>query len=149
VTSKRVIEARLRAQLAEAVELREELNRQWAAASYTSSGTTTPELADVQLAQVAAVIAELEELLANVGATQARPSAAPPRAPSAVDLAAPPANDAPPPALPEYLSTKQAAALLGVSVKHLEGLRARGSGPPFVRIGHAVRYPAAELRAKK
>ena len=50
-----------------------------------------------------------------------------------------------PAALPEYLTTAQAAALLGVSRKGLEQMRARGGGPPFLRVGKAVRYPRATL----
>lgn len=49
------------------------------------------------------------------------------------------------PAEPEYLTTAQAATLLGVSVKHLETLRVRGGGPPFERLGRAIRYPRAAL----
>jgi predicted DNA-binding transcriptional regulator AlpA len=50
----------------------------------------------------------------------------------------------------EYLNTKDAAALLGISRKGLEGLRARGAGPPYIRIGSAVRYRTADLpRPKK
>lgn len=143
-------EARLRADLLAALRQREALQQRWGVAKHTSSSTDDPDDLDVELAQVEATIAELEEQLANVGATQARPSAAPPRAPSAVDLAAPPANDAQPAApAPEYLSTKQAAALLGVSVKHLETLRARGEGPPHVRLGKAIRYPRATLALPK
>lgn len=44
-------------------------------------------------------------------------------------------------AAPEYLTTREAAALVGVSVRTLEALRAEGRGPRFVRIGRAVRYP--------
>jgi hypothetical protein len=67
-----------------------------------------------------------------------------------------PANDVantpvtpPPPAaqhaVPEYLDTKAAATLLGVSPKGLEAMRARGEGPPFIRVGRRVRYVASEL----
>jgi hypothetical protein len=51
-----------------------------------------------------------------------------------------------PPALPEYMDTKEAARLLGVTVKGLEAMRARGEGPPFIRVGRRVRYAAADLR---
>lgn len=47
-----------------------------------------------------------------------------------------PASDA-----PEYLTTREAAALLGVSTRTLEALRAEGRGPRYVRVGRAVRYP--------
>lgn len=52
------------------------------------------------------------------------------------------------PAAPEYLTTRQAAALLGVSAKGLEAMRARGEGPPFIRVGRKVRYVASALRSK-
>lgn len=54
-----------------------------------------------------------------------------------------------PPAVPTYLTTKEAAKRLCVSVKHLEALRARGAGPPYLRVGKAVRYPAATLTEKR
>ena len=38
--------------------------------------------------------------------------------------------------LPEYVTTAQAAAVLGMSRKGLEQTRARGCGPPFVRVGN-------------
>jgi excisionase family DNA binding protein len=50
---------------------------------------------------------------------------------------------------PVWLSTAEAAEVLGVSKKHLEALRARGKGPPFIRVGKAVRYNAADLRGPK
>jgi len=50
------------------------------------------------------------------------------------------------PTEPEYVGTCDAAALLGVSPRTLEGLRARGAGPPCTRIGRRVLYSVAELR---
>jgi hypothetical protein len=47
--------------------------------------------------------------------------------------------------LGDYLTTKQAAEALGVSPKTLEAHRSRGAGPKYVRIGRAIRYPAATL----
>jgi excisionase family DNA binding protein len=47
----------------------------------------------------------------------------------------------------EYLTTREAAVVLGVSAKCLEAWRAKGAGPPFAHVGRAVRYPTAELRA--
>lgn len=123
--------ARLEADLAEAQHRRDELQRRWAEATY-ASGASDPADVDVALAQVEATIAELEERLAG----------------GVVDLVAPP-NDTPAPAEPEYLDTKQAAALLGVSVKGLEGLRARGTGPPFLRVGRHIRYRRADLLPRK
>ena len=49
---------------------------------------------------------------------------------------------------PEYLTTEQAARLLGVNPKALAAMRGRGAGPQFVRVGRAVRYPRAALRQK-
>lgn len=49
------------------------------------------------------------------------------------------------PSAQSYLTTKEAAERLGVTVKSLESLRARGKGPPFVRIGKSVRYRLEDL----
>lgn len=81
----------------------------------------------VEIAEVHARIAKLEAELA------AAPGAAP-------------VNDVPPNA-PEYASTREAAALLGISPRTLEGLRLRGEGPPHIRIGRRVLYPLASLRS--
>jgi excisionase family DNA binding protein len=48
-------------------------------------------------------------------------------------------------ALPEYLTTREAAAVLGVSERHLKTLRSEGRGPRFVRVGRSVRYPRETL----
>ncbi|HTV19628.1 MAG TPA: helix-turn-helix domain-containing protein [Polyangiaceae bacterium] len=139
--SGRVIEAQTRAELAAALHRREELQRAWAVASYTSSAATCPESVDVELAKVDALIVELEERLALAA----------PAAPAAVDLAAPQANDSPAPASatpveqPEFLDTRAAATLLGMTPKALESLRARGRGPAFVQIGRSIRYRREEL----
>jgi excisionase family DNA binding protein len=45
----------------------------------------------------------------------------------------------------EWLTTKEAAALLKVSSATLDGLRSRGEGPAHVRIGRAVRYNREDL----
>lgn len=46
------------------------------------------------------------------------------------------------------LTTKEAAAVLGLSPRTLEGLRRRGGGPPFVVLSrNAVRYRQGDLRA--
>ena len=47
----------------------------------------------------------------------------------------------------QLLDEKQAAALLNVSVKTLQGRRSRGDGPPFVKLGRSVRYAEADLEA--
>jgi hypothetical protein len=38
------------------------------------------------------------------------------------------------------LNENQAAEFLGISVRTLQAWRVRGSGPPYVKIGRAVRY---------
>lgn len=62
-------------------------------------------------------------------------------------LAAPPARPAP--ASARFLTTREASARLGVSVRTLEALRAEGRGPAHIRVGRAVRYPADTLAAYK
>ena len=47
----------------------------------------------------------------------------------------------------QLLDEKQAAALLKLSVKCLQGWRVRGGGPPFVKLGRAVRYEVPALEA--
>jgi hypothetical protein len=47
----------------------------------------------------------------------------------------------------ELRTEQQAAALLKVSVKTLQGWRCRGGGPRFVKIGRSVRYQLADLDA--
>lgn len=47
----------------------------------------------------------------------------------------------------EHVGTTEAARLLGVQQKTLEGWRRNGSGPPFRKFGAAVRYSLAELEA--
>ena len=41
----------------------------------------------------------------------------------------------------------EAAHLLALSSRTLEGLRLRGGGPPFVRLNRAVRYRRADVLA--
>jgi hypothetical protein len=79
------------------------------------------------------MLARAAEILARLASRRSAPARAP---------VAPPALVAP---VPEYLDTKQAAALLGVSAKGLESMRARGAGPKYIRIGNRVRYLAREL----
>jgi Helix-turn-helix domain len=50
-----------------------------------------------------------------------------------------------PPPQAEYLDTRGAAALLGVSPKTLEKLRAKKEGPKFMTVGKAVRYRRSDL----
>jgi hypothetical protein len=48
---------------------------------------------------------------------------------------------------PAYLTTAQASRLTGLSVAWFERSRWAGGGPPFVKLGSAVRYPLDELHA--
>ena len=47
--------------------------------------------------------------------------------------------------VPEYLSTMQAAAYLGLSRQQLEIWRSKGGGPRYVKLDHAVRYKRSSL----
>lgn len=47
----------------------------------------------------------------------------------------------------QYLTASETAALLGLTVKSLEARRARGNGPPFVRMGRLIRYLRSEVLA--
>jgi predicted DNA-binding transcriptional regulator AlpA len=44
------------------------------------------------------------------------------------------------------LNEHEAAALLGVSVRTLQNWRLRGGGPPYQKLGSAVRYSLVKLR---
>ncbi|MDE0006560.1 MAG: helix-turn-helix domain-containing protein [Rhodospirillaceae bacterium] len=46
---------------------------------------------------------------------------------------------------PTYLSTRQAAELLGLSPRTLERYRGAGEGPPFMKMGRQVRYARVDL----
>jgi predicted DNA-binding transcriptional regulator AlpA len=39
-----------------------------------------------------------------------------------------------------YTAT-EVAEMLGVTTKHLASLRKKDEGPPYIRVGEAVRYP--------
>lgn len=43
------------------------------------------------------------------------------------------------------LTEKEAAPYLALSVRTLQAWRVRGGGPPFVKLGAAVRYDVAAL----
>ena len=55
-----------------------------------------------------------------------------------------PAPAAPPPPA-EYVTARGAAKILALSTGTLEGWRARGKGPAWVRLGTAIRYSRADL----
>lgn len=44
-----------------------------------------------------------------------------------------------------YLNTPQLAEKIGLSPITLEIWRSRGSGPPYIRIGRAIRYDLREV----
>ena len=44
-----------------------------------------------------------------------------------------------------YLSTPQAAAILGLSPRTLERYRVTGEGPVFAKLGRLVRYSRADI----
>lgn len=46
-----------------------------------------------------------------------------------------------------YLSEEQYASFRGLSLRSTRNERARGAGPPFVRVGRKVFYPVSGLRA--
>lgn len=95
----------------------------------------TRTAADV-LADLAALAARQAELTAELAHALRAPAPAPLSAPAGAS------------SQPEYLSPREAAALLGVSLRGLENLRRAGRGPAFVRVGRAVRYPRAALAAQ-
>jgi predicted DNA-binding transcriptional regulator AlpA len=45
------------------------------------------------------------------------------------------------------VSTAEAAEIVGLTRRTLETLRCRGGGPPFLKIGKAVRYRVSSLLA--
>jgi predicted DNA-binding transcriptional regulator AlpA len=45
----------------------------------------------------------------------------------------------------QYLDTRHVAALTGFSAKALEGMRHRGKGPRFLRIGRKIRYKLEDV----
>lgn len=46
----------------------------------------------------------------------------------------------------EYVDTEGAAAMTGLSVRTLEGLRVKRQGPAYTKVGKAVRYSVHDLR---
>jgi hypothetical protein len=126
--------ARVRAELAAAHLRRERLELDMACAGPRDEAEIEARLADAE-----ATIAELEARREDLE------SGAPGESPAVAVPVGPPANDTAP-AAPEYASTREAAVLLGISRRTLEGLRARGEGPSCIRIGKRVLYPLAALR---
>lgn len=52
---------------------------------------------------------------------------------------------------PEFLTALQASALTGFSLRSLESMRAKRSGPPYMKIGKArngpIRYRLEDVRS--
>ena len=46
-----------------------------------------------------------------------------------------------------WLNEQEAAAATGLSKWTMQKLRGKGNGPPFVKVGTAVRYPESALSA--
>lgn len=126
--------ARIDADLAAAHQHQFDVDYAWQIAAEEDRGVL-----DVKLAAINATILELEatreELLGEAGAPAPPAPAEPTAAPAVAALE------------PEAVGTKQAARLLGISPRTLEGLRLRGKGPPSFELGSRVLYPLAELRA--
>jgi hypothetical protein len=47
---------------------------------------------------------------------------------------------------PELLTPKETAVLRRTTTGHLANDRSRGLGPPYVKLGGRIFYPAAQLR---
>lgn len=45
------------------------------------------------------------------------------------------------------LSEREASRRLGLSIRTLQKWRLQGNGPPFLKLGHAVRYDPTDLDA--
>lgn len=46
-----------------------------------------------------------------------------------------------------HLTPREVATRLKVSLRTVEQLRATGTGPAYIRVGHQVRYPEAAVTA--
>jgi excisionase family DNA binding protein len=165
VTAARI--AQLRADLADALQRRADLELRWAVATHTASGSDRPEDLDVELVRADAAIVVAQEALAAAEPAQseqtaadAAPAEGPAKAPGLTQdrlsgaggyrtsyAPAPAHPGATPNREPEYLTTREAAALLRTSTDTLERMRARGDGPPWRRVGRRVLYPRVELLA--
>jgi predicted site-specific integrase-resolvase len=50
--------------------------------------------------------------------------------------------------MPELLTTEEAAKHITVSTRTLEDWRSDGKGPPYVRCGRRIAYPADDLASR-
>jgi excisionase family DNA binding protein len=85
------------------------------------------------------------DVLADLAALAARQAELTAELAQALRVASVPAPACPANDVPEYLTTAEAAAVIGVSERHLKALRAEGRGPAFLRVGRSVRYPRSGL----
>src|SRR5689334_11410188 len=85
-----------------------------------------------------------DEVARRLGAP-ALPQAVAPVHAAPIAAPLPVAATAAPVAADEYVTAREAAALLHVSVKTLEKMRAESRGPKYKRIGRAVRYLRSDL----
>lgn len=85
------------------------------------------------------------DILDELAALSARRGALELELAAALRAAPPPRAEAPASGASEYLTTREAAAFLGVSERHLKSLRAEGRGPKYLRVGRSVRYCRSEL----
>lgn len=46
---------------------------------------------------------------------------------------------------PQFIDERQAAAMLGMSIKWLQKKRLEGGGPPFQKFGRSVRYEVGAI----
>jgi predicted DNA-binding transcriptional regulator AlpA len=63
-----------------------------------------------------------------------------------VKLPSPPGASTRPGLSDQVLTPKQAAAFLNLSTSWLAKQRLKGGGPPYIKMGGAVRYSAAALQ---
>jgi len=45
----------------------------------------------------------------------------------------------------KYMPPKEAAEVLGVTVRYMKDMRVRGDGPPFLSLPGQIRYPLKEF----
>lgn len=45
----------------------------------------------------------------------------------------------------QYLTEQQVSALTAIAVKTLQGMRVKGNGIPFIKVGRLVRYDLAKI----
>ncbi len=46
---------------------------------------------------------------------------------------------------PQYLTEQQVSSLTAIAVKTLQGMRVKGNGIPYIKVGRLVRYNSAKV----